>query len=137
MDAFGAVRKSAAQLHDAAVSIGADPCSPSAIVRKAAEHLGLSVIELPAGSPSLEDALALYDAQANHICCIDEGSEVVRALLIAHELGHVRLHTIKAKCAKSDINGEASIEPTPVGLERVTDYGALGVTPPFLDTEGR
>jgi superfamily I DNA/RNA helicase len=124
MDAFDAVRRSAALLHDAAVRLGADPCSPTAVVRKAAELLDLAIVEIPLGSAALYGALALFDAQAKHVCCKNEGSEIERALLIAHELGHARLHTGESRCAESDIDGTASIEPTPVGLERVTDYGA-------------
>jgi DNA helicase-2/ATP-dependent DNA helicase PcrA len=124
MDAFDAVRRSAALLHDAAVGGGADPCSPMAVVRKAANLLDLAIVELPLGSAALYGALALFDAQAKHICCKSEGSESEQALLIAHELGHAKLHSSESRCAEADIDGTASIEPTPVGLERVTDYGA-------------
>ena len=90
----------------------------------AAEVLDMEVHELPAGDPGLRGALAYYDAQALTICCSNAGNAIDRALLVAHELGHAQLHAGETRCEEHDIDTAATIEQAPVGLERVTDYGA-------------
>lgn len=124
MDAFDAVRESAHALHAASLARGADFLRPDNVVKIAAEVLDIEVHELPAGDPGLRGTLANYDAQSLMICCSNEGSAIDRALLVAHELGHARLHAGETRCEEHDIDAAATLEQAPVGLERVADYGA-------------
>ena len=124
MNAFDAVRSTAASLHDKVVELGADSTSPMDLVNKAAGLRDISINEVDAEDPVLRGALAYFDEQALTIFCRNEGSLVERAINIAHEIGHVELHTGAEYCQDKDIDFSASIEQAPVGLERVTDYGA-------------
>lgn len=123
MDAFEAVRKSAARLHDLAVAAGAEPLNPMSLANEVAKQLDLELCWLPAGDPTLKGARALFDEQSGTICCEDTGDIAERAVLVAHEIGHVDLHSGSAACAAQDIDGSRSTESAPVGLQRVEDYG--------------
>ena len=124
MDAFEPIRSAAAALHKALVAKGADQLNPLALVEAAAAYLDLELVWLPAGDPALKGARALYDDQSGSICCESEGNGPARALLVAHEIGHARLHAGSAICAAADIDASRSTEAAPVGLQRVEDYGA-------------
>jgi DNA helicase-2/ATP-dependent DNA helicase PcrA len=78
---------------------------------------------LKAGAPALKGAHALYDEQSGMICCEEVDDPGERALLIAHEIGHASVHTGSSSCAASDIDASSSTESTPIGLQRVEDYG--------------
>ena len=62
MNAFEAIRKSAARLHEQLVAIGADPRDPAALVAKAIEHLKLEVSYLEPGNTALKGARAVFDS---------------------------------------------------------------------------
>ena len=124
MDGFEPIRSVASRLHEAVVATGADPLEPLAFVTAAAEHLDLEIAFLPAADPALKGARALFDAQSGTICCEDAGSPGDRALLIAHEIGHVKVHAGSTICEANDIDPSRSTEAVPVGLQRVEDYGA-------------
>ena len=118
------MRRQAAELHARAIALGADPCQPDEVVRYAAQYLDVEIAIVPQSSASLQGARALYDAQSRLVCCSDDGDAAEQALLIGHELAHVVLHASRSRCETSDIDASLSIEPAPVGLERVEDYGA-------------
>jgi superfamily I DNA/RNA helicase len=103
---------------------GRDPFDPLGLVQAAVTGRDLELFWLRRGDPALRDARALYDEQAGTICCEEEADPGIRALLVAHELGHCDLHAGPATCAGSDIDPSRSIEAAPVGLQRVEDYGA-------------
>lgn len=124
MDAFEPIRSAAAALHQALVAKGADPLNPLALVEAAAADLDLELAWLPVGDPALKGARALYDDQSGSICCESEGNGPARGLLVAHEIGHARLHAGSATCGAADIDASRSTEAAPVGLQRVEDYGA-------------
>lgn len=124
MDGFEPIRSIASRLHKAVVATGADPLEPLAFVTTAAEHLDLEIAFLPAADPALKGARALFDEQSGTICCEDAGSTGDRALLIAHEIGHVKVHAGSTICEANDIDPSRSTEAVPVGLQRVEDYGA-------------
>ena len=42
---------------------------------------------------------------------------------VAHEIGHARVHAASSSCNASDIDPSRSTEASPVGLQRVEDYG--------------
>lgn len=124
MDPFEPIRAAAADLHSAAVVAGCDPLNPAALAAAAIERLALEVVYLPAADPALKGARALLDEQSGTICCESGGDPVDRALLLAHEVGHARIHAGSAACGVEDIDPSRSSEAVPVGLQRVEDYGA-------------
>lgn len=124
MDAFEPIRIEAAALHDRLIATGVDPLDPMALVQATITDLDLELVWLSAGDPALKGARALYDDQSGTICCECIGEPAARALLVAHEIGHERLHAGSATCASGDIDATRSTESAPVGLQRVEDYGA-------------
>lgn len=124
MDPFEPIRSRAATLHGELVLDGRDPFDPLGLVQAAAVRCGLEIVLLPEGDPALKGALALFDEQGGAICCKAETDAAIRALLIAHELGHSELHAGSVTCAQSDVDPSRSTEAAPVGLQRVEDYGA-------------
>lgn len=123
MDAFEPVRNSAAGLHDEAVAAGADPQSPILLVEAAIRLLDLELFWLQPGDPALKGALALFDEQSGTVCCESGGHSSERALLVAHEIAHSRVHVGSSCCSAADIDPSLSSESTPIGLQRVEDYG--------------
>jgi DNA helicase II / ATP-dependent DNA helicase PcrA len=124
MDAFDSIRGEALHLHEAVVAAGANPHYPLSLAKEAARNLDLELVWLPVGDPALKNARALYDEQTGTICCEDVGSGPERALLVAHEIGHVVMHSGTCACEDADIDPSRSLEAAPVGLQRVEDYGA-------------
>jgi DNA helicase-2/ATP-dependent DNA helicase PcrA len=124
MDAFEEVRATAASLHERAMALGADRLAPAAVLEAIAQTLDIEVIRLDPGDVALKGAKALFDEQGGSVYCSETGTAVDRALLVAHELGHAQLHGESSLCLESDIDLSRSIEPAPVGLQRVEDYGA-------------
>lgn len=124
MDAFELIRTNAAQLHHDVVGGGVDRMHPDAFAAEAARRLALDVVWLPLGDPGLKGARALYDEQTGTICCEAAGSSGERALLLAHEIGHARVHSSATECHADDIDPSRTTEVAPVGLQRVEDYGA-------------
>ena len=123
MEAFEPIRIAASTLHTELVAAGANPDSPMEVVLAAVKQLDVELAWLPAGDPTLKGARALFDNQGGIICCVDEGDTATRACLIAHEIGHIRVHAGSAGCANEDIDASRSTEVAPVGLQRVEDYG--------------
>ena len=124
MDPFDPIRSKAAALHEKLVAEGNDPFDSLAIVQAAVRRRDLDLVWLAQGDPALKGARALYDDQGGVICCEEEADAVTRALLVAHEIGHSELHAGSASCAESDIDPSRSTDASPVGLQRVEDYGA-------------
>ena len=124
MESFEPVRSVASGLHGEVVATGADPLDPLVFVSAAADHLDLEIAFLPAADPALKGARALFDEQSGTICCEDAVNPRDRALLIAHEIGHAKVHAGSTACEENDIDLSRSNEAVPVGLQRVEDYGA-------------
>jgi DNA helicase II / ATP-dependent DNA helicase PcrA len=124
MDAFEPVREAAAQLYAELVATGADASRPLALVEAAVRRLDLYLAWLEPGDPALKGARALYDQQTGTICCTNDGDDLERATLVAHEVGHACVHTSSSYCTAHDIDASRSTEAAPVGLQRVEDYGA-------------
>ncbi|MGL6097817.1 MAG: ImmA/IrrE family metallo-endopeptidase, partial [Fimbriiglobus sp.] len=123
MDGFDHVRSSAARLHDELVAAGADPMAPMNLVQAAIEHLELEMYWLPRGDPALKGCYALFDQQSGGVYCEDGGTPSERALLVGHEIGHACVHAGSSSCAGSDVDASRSTEASPVGVQRVQDYG--------------
>jgi DNA helicase-2/ATP-dependent DNA helicase PcrA len=124
MDSLELVRQSAAAMHSKLVAKGIDPFDPDALVRAAIRDLDLVMILLPKEDAGLKGARALFDDQSGTICCEVTENIVERATLIAHELGHVCIHSGSTNCSGDDIDPSRSMEGAPVGLQRVEDYVA-------------
>ena len=124
MDNFESIRSIASDLHSEVFATGADPLDPLSFVLAAAGHLDLEIAFLPAADPVLKGARALFDEQSGMICCGEEQEMGDRAILIAHEIGHVKVHTGSTACEVKDIDLSRPTEAVPVGMQRVEDYGA-------------
>lgn len=125
MDVFESLREDAARLHAELVHGRANPRKPETLVLAAIQHLGITLNWLAPDDPALKGARALHDEQLRLLCCAQEKDPAERALMLAHEIGHVRLHgSLFSMCVASDIDPTRSTEAAPVGLERVEDYGA-------------
>jgi DNA helicase-2/ATP-dependent DNA helicase PcrA len=124
MDSLDLIRDSAAKMHSKFVAKGVDPLDPDALVQAAIHELDLVVTLLPKGDVGLKGARALFDNQSGTICCEITENVVERATLIAHEIGHVCIHSGSTNCSGDDIDPSRSVEAAPVGLQRVEDYGA-------------
>ena len=64
---------------------------PLELVNAAIVHLKLELAWLPSGDPALKGAHAVFDDQSGTIFAEDVGSPSERALVVAHEIGHVLL----------------------------------------------
>lgn len=124
MKSFETIRELAAQLHLELVSKGADPQSPDDLIAHAIERYDLELTFLEPGDPALKGARALFDEQSGTICAAKVGSAAERALVVAHEIGHLVAHAQSCSCAAADIDPSRSTEAAPVGLQKVEDYGA-------------
>ncbi|MEP7240055.1 MAG: UvrD-helicase domain-containing protein [Devosia sp.] len=124
MEAFELIRGKASALHDKVVAAGSDSTDVPTLVQAAAADRGLDVFSLDKSNPSLKGARAVFDDQAGAILCSDEGSDIERAMLVAHEIGHDVIHSGPSECNEADIDPAQSVEAAPVGLQRVEDYGA-------------
>ncbi len=124
MDAFEPVRDAASRLHFKLTGEGAVPPQPMDLVDAAIGHLDLELAWLPSGDPALKGARAVFDEQSGAIFAEDAGESGARALLVAHEIGHVCLHAGSAACTARDIDPTRPTEAAPVGMQRVEDYGA-------------
>ena len=124
MDGFESIRQTAVQLHDELVQAGQEHFDPLTLVQAAADYLDIELVWLEPGDPALKNAHALFDEQSGMICCEKVSDPATCALLVAHEIGHVKLHAVSSTCAADDIDPSRSTETVPVGLQRVEDYGA-------------
>ena len=124
MYSFETIRKRAAQFHREVASRLSDPLDPFALVEAAADHLGLELYSLAPGNPSLKNAHALFDEQSGAILYENSGDTKQHALLVAHEIGHARLHAVSSSCTNAVVDPSCPTEAATVGLGRIEDYGA-------------
>lgn len=125
MDVFESLREDAARLHAELVAAGANPRKPETLVLAAIQHLRITLNWLKSDDPVLKGARALHDEQFRMLCCAEEPDPAARVLMLAHEVGHVRLHgSLFSLCGSNDIDPSRPTEAAAVGLERVEDYGA-------------
>lgn len=124
MDTFEAARLDAELLHRELVEKGVDVCDPNVLIAAALNQLDLEVYWLEKEDPQLKGAQAIYDPQAGTICADVTTHMRDRPMLLAHEIGHARLHVDASGCSENEVDVSKSSEASPVGLKRVTDYGA-------------
>lgn len=123
MDAAEVARGVARDVHEAAVKQGRDPWRPFDFVLDASERIGLDVFAVPPDDPQLKGGQAVYDSQARAVLYSDGGSEFDHAFLIAHELGHVLVEGGQEDVVTQHVEPDRAAEDSPVGAERVVDYG--------------
>lgn len=122
MDLFESARNSARSLRERIDSDGRVRTSAE-LIDAAISVLDLELYRLTPTDPQLKGALASFDPQSRTICCSNAGSLPDQAALIAHELGHASLEPTSASCTDADVDVSQPSELSPVGLQRVEDYG--------------
>lgn len=123
MDAVELARQAAARLHERAVEKGHDPWSPYAFAKAEAARRGLDVEVAAKGAAVLNGGRAVLVARDSLILHEDTGTPFERAFLIAHEIGHAELGDDHDPTPAQEIDFARPAEASPVGLDRVVDYG--------------
>src|SRR5712672_2693942 len=98
MDSFEPIRAAAEHLHHQVAS-GTTPKRPMELVNAAIDHLELQLTWLPTGDPALKGARAVFDDQSGTVFAEDIGTLAERALVVAHEIGHERVHSASTACS--------------------------------------
>ncbi len=124
MNAIEIARRRAEALHAAAVAQGADPFDPYGFVLAEARRRDIEVTRVAPGDVRLHGGRALYDPGALAIVHEATGDPFLDAFLVAHELGHVELEGGEEGYVAVSPDPGRPAEASPVGLERVVDYGA-------------
>ncbi|WP_413712546.1 UvrD-helicase domain-containing protein [Rhizobium sp. Rhizsp82] len=123
MDSVELARQVAAELHAHLVQSGADPWSSYDFVVTEAKRRGIDVEPTAAGAAVLNGGRATFIAADDLILHENVGSLFDRAFLVAHEIGHVELGDDPDDAPAPTIDPARAAEPSPVGIDRVVDYG--------------
>ncbi len=123
MDAVEIARQIAAELHEKAVAAGHDPRKSYEFAVCEAQRRGLDVEATAPGANVLDGARALFNSQEALILHENTGTPFEQAFLVSHELGHAELGDDVPGERAFNIDPARSAEPSPVGLDRVVDYG--------------
>ena len=123
MDGVEIGRQIAAKLHSDAVANGKDPRHPYEFAISEAERRGIDVEATAAGSALLDGGRAVFIPQDSLILHENVGTKFEQAFLVAHEVGHDELGDDNGDERAFHIDPARSSEPSPVGLDRVVDYG--------------
>jgi superfamily I DNA/RNA helicase len=124
VDAVELARQAAAELYSQAVGKGLDPWWPYVFVTTAALQLrGIDVEGAAPGAAVLNNSRATFVAADRLILHENAGTPFEQAFLVAHEIGHEMLGDDSEGEQAQDIDPARSSEPSPVGMDRVVDYG--------------
>ncbi|MBB3355575.1 superfamily I DNA/RNA helicase [Rhizobium sp. BK049] len=123
MDGVELARQIAAELHANAVANGVSPWDPYAFAVAEARRRGLDVEPTAAGAALLDGGRATFLPKDRLILHENVGSPFEQAFLVAHEIGHVELGDDPEGEPAREIDLARPAEPSPVGLDRVVDYG--------------
>ncbi|MHC2708559.1 superfamily I DNA/RNA helicase [Bradyrhizobium diazoefficiens] len=124
MDGVELARQIAAELHARLVAAGANPWSPYEFAVAEASRRGIDVEPAAAGAAVLDGGRATFVAADDLIIHENVGSCFDQAFLVAHEIGHVELgDDPNGAVAAATIDPARAAEPSPVGMDRVVDYG--------------
>lgn len=124
MDSVELARQVAAELHARLAALGADPWSPYDFAVAEAKRRGLDVEKTAAGAAVLNGGRATFVAADDLILHENIGSLFEQAFLVAHEIGHVELGDDTVSDAAPTIDPARAAEHSPVGMDRVVDYGS-------------
>ncbi|NKN09564.1 UvrD-helicase domain-containing protein [Rhizobium laguerreae] len=123
MDGVELARQVAAELHAHLVESGSNPWSPYDFVVAEAKRRGIDVEPTAAGAALLNGGRATFIAADGLILHEDVGSVFEKAFLVGHEIGHVELGDDPDDGPTPTIDPARAAEPSPVGIDRVVDYG--------------
>jgi superfamily I DNA/RNA helicase len=126
VDAVEIGRQAAAIAHANAVDAGENPWRPLEFILAEVKRRNLSAEATAKGGAVLNGARACYVPAHSLILYENVGSDFDRAFLIAHELGHIHLGDDvddAPNTAPYVIDPARAAEASPVGMERVVDYG--------------
>lgn len=123
MDSVELARQVAAELHARLVASGADPWLPYDFAIAEAQRRGIDVEPTAAGAAVLNGGRATFVGADDLILHENIGSRFEQAFLVAHEIGHVELGDDPEGESASTIDPARAAEPSPVGIDRVIDYG--------------
>lgn len=123
MDSVELARQIAAGLHARLAASGADPWSPYDFAVAEAKRRGIDVEPTAAGAAVLNGGRATLVATDKLILHEDVGTPFEKAFLVAHEIGHVELGDDTDIGPAPTIDPARPAEPSPVGMDRVVDYG--------------
>lgn len=123
MDSVELARQVAAELHARLVAGGADPWSPYDFAVAEAKRRGIDVEPTAVGAAVLNGGRATFVAADDLIVHESAGSRFEQAFLVAHEIGHVELGDDPESESAPMIDPARPTEPSPVGMDRVVDYG--------------
>lgn len=138
MDANELARQKASQLHFEAVARGLDPWEPYAFACAEAERRGITVEQAAPDAVQLDGARAVFIARDRLILHENIGNAFEQAFLVAHEIGHVELGDDPDKGEGAvEMDPTRVSEPSPVGIDRVVDYGRKQRREVQMDLFGR
>lgn len=123
METVELARQIAAQLHANAVAEGADPWESYDFAVREAQRRGLDVESATPGAAMLDGGRATFLSRHGLILHENVGTPFEQAFLVAHEIGHAELGDDTDGEPARDIDPARAAEPSPVGLDRVVDYG--------------
>lgn len=123
MDGVELARQVAADLHFQAALRGLDPWRPYEFAVAEATRRSLEVEPTAPGAAVLDGGRATFVPADRLILHENVGTSFEQAFLIAHEIGHVELGDDPDMEPAREIEPARSAEPSPIGLDRVVDYG--------------
>ncbi|MBZ9739951.1 UvrD-helicase domain-containing protein [Mesorhizobium sp. CO1-1-4] len=123
MDSVELARQVAAELHARLVASGTDPWSPYDFAVAEARRRGIDVEPTAAGAAVLNGGRATFVTDDDLILHENVGSRFEQAFLVAHEIGHAELGDDPEGEPVPAIDPSRAAEPSPVGMDRVVDYG--------------
>lgn len=121
------IRRIAAELHAQAVAQGGDPWAPYGFATKEAKRRDIDVEAIAPGAVQLNGGRATFIPEEQLILHESLGNDFDRAFLVAHEIGHVELGDDASEHGDENtivkIDPARVADPSPVGIDRVVDYG--------------
>lgn len=123
MDAIELARQLAAQLHTEAITRGVNFWKAYEFAVSEAAHHGYDVETTLSGAAMLDGGKAKLLPSDELILHEKKGTLFEQALLVAHEIGHAKLGDAEDDTPAQNIDFARASEPSPIGEERVVDYG--------------
>lgn len=123
MDAGELARQKAAKLHAEAVANGFNPFDPYAFALAEATRRDILVEKSKPGGASLGNSRATYNHSLQLIVHENIGTPFEQAFLVAHEVGHPEFGDDEELDSPVVIDPARPAESSPVGIDRVVDYG--------------
>ncbi|MDA9436278.1 UvrD-helicase domain-containing protein [Bradyrhizobium sp. CCBAU 51627] len=123
MDAVELGRQRAAALHREAVQAGKDPWRPYDFAVAEANRRGLDVERTAPGAAVLDGSRATLVAKDALILHENGGSLFEQAFLVVHEIAHAELGDAPEDEVPIEIDLARPAEASPMGVDRVVDYG--------------